>query len=125
MRGLKKKLETTDGELESLKHKRADSTSPERVITGILKRPAASSSTGQDASSSSAQPIPKKSRNRRDRWDVVQPASLPPKMPPTSSNRDGLKGSNEFTSLGKKRDPVLHSSLSSARSKHDIISDIA
>ncbi len=48
IRGLKKRLETTEGELESLKRKRADSTSPERVITGILKRPAISSPTGQD-----------------------------------------------------------------------------
>ena len=71
MRGLKKRLETTEGELESLKRKRADSISPERVITGILKRPIASPPTGQDVPSSSAQPTPKKSRNRKDRWDVA------------------------------------------------------
>ena len=106
MRGLKKRLETTEGELESSKRKRADSTSPERVITGILKRPIASPPTGQDVPSSSAQPTPKKSRNRKDRWDVAQPASLPPKMPPTSSNRDGFKRRNEAVSQVKKRDPV-------------------
>ncbi len=57
--GLKKKLETAEVELESLKRKRADSISPERVFTGILKRPAASSPARQDAPSSSAQPTPK------------------------------------------------------------------
>jgi len=124
MVGLKKKLEAAEGELESLKRKRADSTSPERVITSILKRPAASSPTGQDAPSSSAQPTPKKSRNRKDRWDVAQTASLPPKMPPTSSNRDGFKRRKEAVSPAKKRDPVLHSYLSSARNKHDILKDI-
>ncbi len=59
-------------ELESLKRKRADSNSPERSITAILKRPALHSPSGQhasrkDAPSSSAQPTPKKSRNRRSK----------------------------------------------------------
>jgi hypothetical protein len=40
MVGLKKKLETAKSEFESLKRKRANSISPERVIAGILKRPA-------------------------------------------------------------------------------------
>jgi hypothetical protein len=88
MVGLKKKLETAESELESLKRKRADSISPERVITGILKRPAASSPSGQNVPSSSAQPTPKKARNRKDRWDDHS-SSVPSKIPPTSINRDG------------------------------------
>ena len=40
MVGLKKKLEAAESELESLKRKRADSISPERRVTSILKRPA-------------------------------------------------------------------------------------
>ncbi len=48
MVGLKKKLEAAESELESLKRKRADSISPERGITSILKRPAASSPSGQN-----------------------------------------------------------------------------
>jgi hypothetical protein len=39
MIGLKKKLETAESELESLKRKRTDSIRTERAITGILKRP--------------------------------------------------------------------------------------
>ncbi len=67
---LKKRLETAEGKLENLKRKRADSNSPEGSITAILKRPALHSPSGQLASrkyapSSSAQPTPKKSRNRR------------------------------------------------------------
>ncbi len=45
--GLKKKLETAEGELEILKRKRADSNSPERAITAILKRPAVLSPSEQ------------------------------------------------------------------------------
>jgi hypothetical protein len=60
MLGLKVRMETAESELERLKRKRTDSTSPERVITGILKRPAGRSTpTGKDVSSSSAQPTPK------------------------------------------------------------------
>jgi hypothetical protein len=126
MVGLKKRLETAENELERLKRKRTDSISLERAITGILKRPAAPSPSGQNFPSSSAQPTPKKSRNRKNRWDANQPSSAPPKPSPTSSssNRDGLKGRNEHISLGKKRDPVLHSSLGSARRKQDVIRDI-
>jgi hypothetical protein len=129
MVGLKKNLETAESELESLKRKRTDSISPERAITGILKRPAApppsrQRATGKEVPSSSAQPTPKKSRNRKNRWDEGHPLSVPPKILSTSSNRDGLKGRNEHTSLGKKRDPVLHSSLGSARRKQDVIRDI-
>jgi hypothetical protein len=40
MLGLKKRIETAESELERLKRKRTDSIIPERVITGILKRPA-------------------------------------------------------------------------------------
>ena len=80
--GLKKRLETAEGELDSLKRKRADSNSPERSITAILKRPALHSPSGQhasrkDAPSSSAQPTPKKSRNRRSKWDQGHPSSVP------------------------------------------------
>jgi predicted nuclease with TOPRIM domain len=48
MGGMKTRMETAENELERLKRKRADSTSPERVVTSILKRPAASSPTGTD-----------------------------------------------------------------------------
>jgi hypothetical protein len=67
MVGLKNRLETAESELENLKRKRTDSISLERVITGILKRPAAPSPSGQNVPSSSAQPTPKKSRNRKNR----------------------------------------------------------
>ena len=81
MVGLKKKLEAAQSEIESLKRKRADSSSPERRVTCILKRPAVSSPPGQNVPSSSAQPTPKKSRNRKDRWD-----NLPTSVPPTLSS---------------------------------------
>jgi hypothetical protein len=124
MVGLKKKLEAAEGELESLKRKRADSTSPERAFTSILKRPAASSPAAQDVPSPSAQPSPKKSRTRKNRWDVAQPGSLPPQSPPTSSNRDGFKRRNEAASQAKKKDPVLHRYLGDVRNKHDVLKDI-
>jgi chromosome segregation ATPase len=39
MQGLKTRVETAEGELERLKRKRADSNSPVRTVTSILKRP--------------------------------------------------------------------------------------
>ena len=81
MIGLRKRLESAHSEIESLKRKRAESTSPERRVTSILKRPAISSPPGQNVPSSSAQPTPKKSRNRKDRWDNL-PTSVPPEQPP-------------------------------------------
>ncbi len=124
MVGLKKKLDTAESEIESLKRKRADSISPQRLITSILKRPAAPSPSEQHIPSSSAQPTPKKARNRRNRWDEAQSSGVPPKIPPTSGNRDGLKGMKEHTSPARKRDPVLRSPLSSVRRKQDISNDI-
>ncbi len=129
MVGLKKRMETAESELERLKRKRTDSISPERVITGILKRLAASPpsgqlATGKDVPSSSAQPTPKKSRNRKNRWDEIPFSSVPPKPPPTSSNKDGWKGKKEHTSLAKKKDPVLDNSPNSFRRKQDIIEEI-
>ncbi len=123
MVGLKKKLEAAESELESLKRKRADSISPERGITSILKRPATSSPSGQNVPSSSAQPTPKKVRNRKERW-VDHSSSVSSKIPPTSTNRDGLKGKNVHASPPRRRDLVLLSSLSSVRRKQDIINDI-
>jgi hypothetical protein len=121
---LRKKLEAAESELEGLKRKRADSISPERGITSILKRPAASSPSGQNVPSSSAQPTPKKARNRKDSW-VDHSSSVPSKIPLTSTNRDGLKGKNVHASPPRRRDPVLLSSLSSVRRKHeDIINDM-
>jgi hypothetical protein len=38
MRGLKERVDTAEGELERLKRKRKESVSPDRVVTGILKR---------------------------------------------------------------------------------------
>ncbi len=55
MIGLKKKLEAAQSEIESLKRKRADSISPERRVTSILKRPAVSLPPGQNVPFSSAQ----------------------------------------------------------------------
>jgi chromosome segregation ATPase len=75
---LKKKLEAAESELKSLKRKWADSISPERRITGILKRPEASSPPEQNVLSSSAQPTPKKSRNRKNRWDDLSTIVPPP-----------------------------------------------
>ncbi len=74
MRGLKLRMDTAEGELERLKRKRKDSISPDRVITGILKRPGASplsaqQAAGMDAPPTSTQPTPKKSRTRKDRWN--------------------------------------------------------
>ncbi len=68
-RGLKERLDTAEGELERLKRKRKDSVSPDRIITGILKRPGSSPPSAQkaaktDATPTSAQPTPKKSRNK-------------------------------------------------------------
>jgi hypothetical protein len=122
MLGLKVRMETAESELERLKRKRTDSISPEHVITGILKRPAdRPPPTGKDVPSSSAQPTPKKSRTRKDRWNDASSSSAPP----TSSNKDGLKGRNEHASLvNKKRDPVLYNSPSSFRRKQDIIKEI-
>ncbi len=62
--GMKARMETAENELERLKRKRTDSISPERVITGILKRPGASPhsakpAAGTDAPPASAQPTPK------------------------------------------------------------------
>jgi hypothetical protein len=127
MVGLKVRMEIAESELERLKRKRTDSVSPERVITGILKRPATADSmdrsppTGKEVPSSSAQLTPKKSRTRKDRWNDVPTSSAPP----TSSNRNGLKGRNDSGSQPKKRDPVLYNSPSSFRKKQDIIKEIA
>jgi hypothetical protein len=49
MVGLKKRVETAKSELERLKRKRTDSIRPERMITGILKRPAIPPPSGQHA----------------------------------------------------------------------------
>jgi hypothetical protein len=130
MVGLKKKLEAANGEIEGLKRKRANSSSPERQFTSILKRPAVLSAgpavlsaPEQNVPSSAVQPTPKRSRNRKDRWDNL-PTSVPPKQPHTSNNRDGLKGKGEHFSPPKRRDPVLHDPLNSVRRKQDVIKDI-
>jgi hypothetical protein len=70
--GLKERLDTAEGELERLKRKRK--VSPDRVVTGILKHPGASppsvqKSTKTDTPPASAQPAPKKSRTRRNRFE--------------------------------------------------------
>jgi hypothetical protein len=130
MVGLKKKLEAANGEIEGLKRKRANSSSPERQFTSILKRPAllsegpaVLSASVQNVRSSAVQPTPKKSRNRKERWDNL-PTSVPPKLPHTSNNRDGLKGKGGHFSPPKGWDPVLHDSLNSVRRKLDITKDI-
>ncbi len=81
MRGLKARMETAEGELERLKRKRKDSISPERVITGILKRPGASplsaqQAAGTDAPPASAQPTPK-SRGPEKKSGVTWLWSIP------------------------------------------------
>jgi hypothetical protein len=113
-----------------LKRKRANSISPDRQFTSILKRPAlisggpaVLSAQGQNSSSSATQPTPKKSRNRKDRWDNL-PTSVPPKQPHTSNNRDGLKEKGEHHSPPKRRDPVLQDPPNSVRRKQDITKDI-
>jgi hypothetical protein len=135
-RGLKERLDTAEGELERLKRKRKDSVSPDRVVTRILKRPVASPPSAQKATkmdtlTASAQPTPKKSRTRRNRFNEqatgltqhngpVNSAGLPL----TSFNQDGVKDKKEQTSHAKKRDPVLNNPPSSVRRKNDIIDEI-
>ena len=121
-------METAEGELERLKRKRKDSISPERVITGILKRPGASTpsaqqAAGTDTSPASAKPAPKKPRTRTKKWGEMakEPTQC---VPPTSANKDGVKEKKENTSAAKKRDPVLHNPLSSFRRKNDLINEI-
>ncbi len=136
MRGLKERVDTAEGELERLKRKRKESVSPDRVITGILKRPDASPpsvqrATKKDTPPSSAQPAPKKSRTRRSRFDeqVPQPSqhggpasSVGP--PLTSFNQVGVIGKKEQTSHAKRKDPVLNNPPTSVRRKSDIINEI-
>ena len=118
MQGLKTRMETAEGELERLKRKRADSNSPVRTVTSILKRPASPSvteplppATNMDILSSSAKPTPKRSRTRRERWkDVAKEHGQhmhSSSEPPTSSNQDGGKDKKEHTSLAKRKDLVL------------------
>jgi uncharacterized protein YoxC len=82
MIGLKKKLEAAESELESLKRKRADSISPERGIISILKRPAASSPSGQNVPSSSAQQLRKSHGTGRTGGMTTPQACLPRYLPP-------------------------------------------
>ncbi len=125
MLGMKVRMETAESELERLKRKRTDSISPERAITSILKRPAAPPpseplAAGKDILSSSAQPTPKKSRTRKERWNDTYSSSAPP----TSSNKNGFNGNKEHTSPARKKDPVLDNSPNSFRRKQDIIEEI-
>ena len=127
MLGMKARMEIAENELERLKRKRADSNSPVRVVTGILKRPDSSSAsesliaaTKMDTLSTSAQPTPKKSRTRKERWNNAHSASVPP----TSSNRDGFKRDKDRASPARRRDPVLHNTPNSFRRKQDIIDEI-
>jgi hypothetical protein len=133
---LKKRLETAEGELERLKRKRKDSVSPDRVVTGILKRavaspPSAQKATKMDTPTASAQPTPKKSKTRKNRWNehATEPTQRWGDLnasgaPLTSFNQDGVKGKKEHSSLAKKRDPVLNNPPSSVRRKRDIINEI-
>jgi hypothetical protein len=133
MHGLKVRMETAENELERLKRKRTDSISPERVITGILKHPSASSLSAQQAAGTdippaSAQPTPKKSRTRKERWSDMAKEHAQDmhssSAPPTSSNQDGGKEKKEHTSMAKKKDPVLTNTPYSFRKKQDIIDEI-
>ncbi len=139
IRGLKEQVSVAEGELERLKRKRKESVSPDRVVTGILKRPGSSppsaqKSTKADTPPTSAQPALKKSRTRKARWNdpVTGPLlDLHPFVWPTSSNQVGDKERKDHSSLSKKReqskgerDPVLYNPPSSVRRKHDIISEI-
>jgi hypothetical protein len=135
-RGLKERLDKAEGELERLKRKRKDSVSPDRVVTGILKRPGSSPPSAQKAAKTdtppaSVQPAPKKSRTRRNRF-FEEAAGLTQHsgsvhsagLPLTSFNQDGVKEKKEQTSHAKKRDPVLNNPPSSVRRKNDIINEI-
>ena len=128
-RGLTDRLEKAQGELERLKRKRKDSASPPRVITEILKRPGTSppSAAKADTSPAPSQPPPKKSRNRKARWNDPPTGPLQdlnPFVPLTSSNQDGGKERKGQSSSTKRRDPVLYNPPSSARRKNDIITEI-
>jgi hypothetical protein len=123
MVGLKKQAEAAKNELERLKRKRVDSPSPVRIVTGILQCPVDPSPleqlhTAKDDPPPSAQPTPKKSRSRKDKWGELDSS----RAPPTSSNKDGVK--EKHTSLAKKRDPVLNNPPSNSRRKQDIINEI-
>ena len=105
-RGLKERLDTAEGELERLKRKRKESVSPDRVVTGILKRPGTSppsapKPTKADTSPVSVQPAPKRPRTRRSRFgeqaaELTQHGSpvYSSGAPITSSNQDGGKERN-------------------------------
>jgi hypothetical protein len=133
---MKERADTAEGELERLKRKRKDSISPDRVVTGILKRPGASPPSAQkatttDAPPTSAQPTPKKSRTRRNRWNEHATEHTQYSghlnsagVPLTSFNQDGVKEKKEQAPLAKKRDPVLNNPPSSVRRKNDIINEI-
>jgi hypothetical protein len=142
IRGLKERVDTAEGELERLKRKRKESVSPDRVVTGILKRPGTSPPSAQrptktDTSPASAQPSPKKSRSRKNRFgeqaaELSQPGGPGNSTgaPLTSSNQDGgndgVKEKKGQFALAKRRvfDPVLTNPPSSVRRKNDIINEI-
>jgi hypothetical protein len=126
IRGLKERVDTAEGELERLKRKRKESVSPDRVVTGILKRPGTSPPSVQKSGKAntppvSAQPALKKSRTRRNRFEerVTELAH-------TSFNQVGVKENKEQASQVKRRvfDPVLTNPPSSVRRKNDIINEI-
>ena len=127
---LKKRLDTTEGELERLKRKRKDSVSPDRVVTKILQRPVASPPsppsaqkvTKMDTPPISAQPAPKKPRTRGNRFG--EQAANSAGLPLPSFNQDGVRDKTKQNSPAKQRDPVLNNPPSSVRRKNDIISEI-
>jgi hypothetical protein len=122
--GWKTRMDTAEKELERLKRKRKDSISPERVITGILQRPNPSplsshQSARADNPPASAQPTPKKSRSRKEKW------SNSVSVPLTSFNQDDVQERRkEQTSQARKRDPVLNNPPSNVGRKNDIIAEI-
>jgi hypothetical protein len=103
-----------------------------------LRRPGASPPSAQkptktDTSPASAQPVPKKSRSRRDRFgDQVTELSqhIGPSrsagVPHTSFNQVGYKEKKEQFSQAKRRvyDPVLTNPPGCVRRKSDIINEI-
>jgi hypothetical protein len=100
-------------ENQNFKRKREGSTSPPPPQIKLLTRPQGATHDHQPAHSparteapSSAQPAPKRSRNRTDRWANI---------PTTSVNVDGYV---------KETDPVLYSALTSFQHKAEIITQI-
>ncbi len=118
--GARKERDAAVLENQNLKRKREVSSSPPLHPVKLLIRPQGTASVQQTApspvraeSSPAKQPVPKRSRNRKERWANVPTTNVD--APTTAANVDGYEN----------RDPVLHSALTSFQHKADIITQIS